>query len=209
MKSAPSRWRLIQATALAVALAGCRLATSDGTPEPTPGDPTSMPAESAQASPDSAPGGGVQICNQHDASPIPPGYDSNGCWGTSDYFGRPPEVIPEPGPAAPLIRIEGSGTAPLGIEGTLFFVRAVSPSGTVVLDREWEWPSLEQSVPPGAYQVTAYARSCDANCDYLDPPAFSCTVEILAEPSMTYTMTYLVGNGASVSCHASKAATGH
>ena len=31
----------------------------------------------------------------------------------------------------------------------MFFVRAVSPSGRVVLERDWEWPGMEQQVPPG------------------------------------------------------------
>jgi hypothetical protein len=145
-------------------------------------------------------GRGVQICEQYDASPIPPGYDENGCWSSPDYFARPPEVIPEVGKAAPLLRIEASGNAPIGIEGTLFFVRAVAPSGTVILEREWDWPSMEQAVPPGAYQLTAYARICDGNCGMLDPPAFSCTIDVLAQPSMTYTMNYTVHERSRPSC---------
>jgi len=146
------------------------------------------------------PGTGVKICEQYDASPIPPGYDADGCWSSQDYFARPPVVVPEVSDAAPLLRIEASGNAPIGIEGTLFFVRAVAPSGTVILEREWDWPSMQQEVPPGAYQVTAYARVCDGSCDYLDPPGFSCTVDVLAQPSMTYTMTYVVHDHSPTSC---------
>ena len=81
----------------------------------------------------------------------------------------------------------------MGIEGTLFFVRAVSPSGKVKLHREWRWPGVTEQIPPGAYQVTAYARGCDGNCDSLDPPFLSCTADILAEPAMTYVVHYVVG----------------
>ena len=145
-------------------------------------------------------GGGATICEQYDASPIPPGYDAKGCWTSADYFARPPEVIPEVGDAAPLLRVEATGNRPRGIEGTLFFVRAVSPSGKVILEREWDWPSMEQELPPGAYQVTAYARVCDGNCDNLDPPALSCTVDVLAQPSVTYTMAYAVHDHSPISC---------
>jgi len=146
--------------------------------------------------------GGTMICNHYDASPIPSGYDSNGCWVPSEYLERGPEVIPPVEATAPTLRIEASGTAPMGIEGTLFFVRVMSPTSRIVLEREWQWPSMEQQVPPGSYQVTAWARTCDGNCDLLDPPTLSCTVDLLAEPSFTYTMTYEVSDDWEVSCDA-------
>ena len=61
---------------------------------------------------------------------------------------------------------------------------------------------MEQQVPPGAYQVTAYFRYCDGNCNLLDPTTMSCTVDILAEPSFTYTMTYDTNADGTVSCDA-------
>lgn len=145
-------------------------------------------------------GGGVTICNHYKDSPIPAGYDSNGCWSSTEYFAQADEVIPDVEASSPLLRIEGSGNAPMGIEGSLFFVRAISPSGTVVLHREWDWPSLSQQVPAGPYQVTAFARGCDGNCDYLDPPGGSCTVDVLAEPSMNYTMSYFFDGHGEVTC---------
>ena len=145
-------------------------------------------------------GGGVTICNHYKDSPIPAGYDSNGCWTSTDYSARPEDVIPTVDASAPRLRIEASGNAPIGIEGTLFFVRALSPSGKIVLHRDWDWPSLSQQVPPNAYQLTAYARTCDGNCDNLDPPFLSCTVDVLAEPSMTYTMSYVVAESGRISC---------
>ncbi len=145
-------------------------------------------------------GGGVTICNHYKDSPIPAGYDSNGCWTSTDYFARPDEVLPSVDATSPRLRIEASGNAPMGIEGTLFFVRAVSPSGKVKLHREWRWPSVTQQIPPGAYQVTAYARGCDGNCDSLDPPFLSCTADILAEPAMTYVVHYVVDSDGRISC---------
>jgi hypothetical protein len=78
----------------------------------------------------------------------------------------------------------------------------VSPSGRVVLERDWEWPGVDQRIPPGAYQVTAYSRTCDGNCDVVDPASFSCTIDVLAEPSFTYTMKYQFSREQDVSCEA-------
>ncbi len=137
----------------------------------------------------------MQICDQYDAPSIPPGYDENGCWAPTEYFEAAPEVIPVVGLGAATLLLGATGTAPMGIEGTLFFFRVVSPTARVVLERQWQWPSLEQRVPPGSYQITIYARFCDANCGYLDPSMLSCTVDILAEPSMTYAIAYNVTSG--------------
>ena len=145
-------------------------------------------------------GGGVTICEHYKDSPLPAGYESPGCWTSTEYFAQADEVIPKVEASSPLLRIEGLGNAPMGIEGTLFFVRAMSPSGTVVLHREWDWPSLSQQIPAGPYQVTAFVRGCDGNCDNLDPLGASCTVDILAEPSMNYTMTYAFTESGKVSC---------
>jgi hypothetical protein len=157
---------------------------------------------SQEAVPSQAPLTGVQICDQYDAPSIPPGYDTNGCWAPTEYFEAAPEVIPSVDVSAPTLLLQASGTAPMGTEGTLYFIRAVSPTARVVLERKWEWPSLEQRIPPGAYQVTIYARTCDANCGSLDPSMLSCTVDVLAEPSMTYTIAYDVSSGidAGASC---------
>ena len=145
-------------------------------------------------------GGGVTICEHYKDSPLPAGYESPGCWTYPEYFALPDDVIPEVEASAPRLRIEGSGNAPTGIEGSLFFVRAISPSGTVVLHREWDWPSLSQQIPPGAYQVTAFVRSCDANCGNPAPPFASCTIDVLAEPSMNYIMSYTFGGNGEVNC---------
>lgn len=193
----------VLATALVSILAACGpMADSFGsgpTAESLDDGPT---AESLDDDPTAESLGGVMICEHYDDSPIPPGYDANGCWSPTEYFERAPEVIPEVDAVAPLLRIEASGDVPMGIEGTLYFVRVVSPTGRVVLERDWEWPSLEQKVPPGAYQVTAYSRACDGNCDQLDPTMLSCTVDLLAEPSMSYTMTYRVAPDRTISCAA-------
>jgi hypothetical protein len=115
---------------------------------------------------------------------------------------RAPEVIPETDATAPTLQIEASGQPPTGIEGATYFVRVVSPTGTVVLEREWQWPSFEQNVRPGTYKVTAYSRTCSGNCAFLGPAMLSCTVDILAEPSMTYTLTYHATGDGGVTCDA-------
>ena len=189
--------RVVLSVVMAVLLGACGAATtnrSGATPE-TAGAPE--PTSSIGFG-----GGGVTICSHYDDSPIPSGYDSNGCWTSPDFLERGPEVIPEVDSTSPLLRIEASGTAPEGFEGTLFFVRVMSTTSQIVLEREWQWPSMEQQIPPGAYQVTAWARTCDGNCGSLDPPIVSCTVDILAEPSFEYTMTYEVTAGEDASCDA-------
>jgi len=148
----------------------------------------------------SAPSGGTQICEHYDDDPIPPGYDENGCWAPTEYFERGPEVIPDAGANAPVLRLEASGEFPGGMEGQIFFARVMSPTSRIVLERDWDWPGFEQEIPPGAYQVTAWARYCDGNCDLLDPPMLSCTVDVLAEPSMTYTLSYETALDGGVDC---------
>jgi hypothetical protein len=144
--------------------------------------------------------GGPSICNQYNAPSIPVGYDEDGCWHPDEYYEAPPEVIPTVGEGAPRLRIDASGPRPMGIEGTLFFVRVTSPTARVVLERTWEWPELEQEIPPGAYQVTAYARTCDGNCELLDPTMLSCTIDLVAEPSGTYTMSWEVHERGTARC---------
>jgi hypothetical protein len=194
-------WTVLAAALVAI-LAACgptgRL--GGGSPAGTLGsDPT---AEFLSGAPTAGPLGVVRICEHYDDDPIPPGYDENGCWSPTEYFERAPEVIPEVDDFAPVLRIEATGDIPGGIEGELFFVRVSSPTGRIVLERDWEWPGMEQQVPPGAYQVTAYMRLCDGNCGLLDPTMLSCTADILAEPSFTYTMTYDTNADGTVSCDA-------
>ena len=113
-----------------------------------------------------------------------------GCWEAPDSHAVPPEVVPSTGPDAAVVSIKGSGSPPGWIEGGIFFVRAVSPSGATVLEQRFNWPGEDVSVPPGVYQVTMFARSCDGNCDSLAAPTLSCTVDLLAEPSRTFVLAY-------------------
>ena len=156
---------------------------------------TTLPSDGVAATPRI----GVQICETELANAV--GRDKNGCWFPGNYFEAPPEVIPQVKPGAPLIRLLTSGQAPMtSLEGTLFFIRAVSPIDRVVLARQWTWPGMEQRVPAGAYQVTIYARPCDANCGNLDPTVLSCTVDMLAEPATTKTIRYHVDDDSKVTC---------
>ena len=113
----------------------------------------------------------------------------------TDADNAPPIVIPLAGLGAPTLRIRASGIEPIGFEGALYFVRAAPPGGRVVLQRQWEWPTVDQRIPAGRYQVTIYTRMCDANCGFLDPPTLSCSVGLLAEPFRTYAIEYHVPDG--------------
>ena len=113
----------------------------------------------------------------------------------TDAHNAPPIVIPLAGLGAPTLRVRASGIEPIGFEGALYFIRAAPPGGRVVLQRQWEWPTVDQRIPAGRYQVTIYTRVCDANCGFLDPAMLSCTVDLVAEPSRTYAIEYRVPNG--------------
>jgi len=185
-------WQLTPTAVIVGLLVGC--ATS-GTGSSTPRTGSSVPPSDGPAS---TPASGVRICDADLAGTN--GRDENGCWFPGYYFEAPPEVIPQITDSDPLIRVVAQGEAPMGIEGTLFFVRAMNPIDQVILARQWDWPGMEQRIPAGAYQVTIYARTCDANCGYLDPTTYSCTVDVLAEPATTNTIQYDVSDRGKVSC---------
>ena len=181
-----SVWWLVLATALAGLAAGFAIGAGISS------------SDEASASLPATPRIGVQICDANRAGAL--GRDANGCWYPGNYFEAPPEVLTQVGVGAPLIQVLASGQQPMGLEGTLFFIRAVSPIDEVILARQWTWPGMEQRVPAGAYQVTIYGRTCDANCGSLDPTFGSCTVDMLAEPATTMTIRYDVDNRSNVTC---------
>jgi hypothetical protein len=130
-----------------------------------------------------------------------------GCWEAPDSHDVPPEVVPPTGPDAAVMSIRGSGSPPGWMEGGIFFIRAVSPSGTTVLEQRFNWPSDDVPVPPGQYQVTLFARSCDGNCDSLSAPTLSCTLDLLAEPTRTFVLAYELHVPASYTSYADLGAT--
>lgn len=107
----------------------------------------------------------------------------------------PPLVAPPSSPDNATIFIEGLSFAQGFIEGGFPFVRVLSPAGQIVLEQVFEWPSTTQQLPTGSYQVIVYWRACGGNCGTLDPPSFSCIVEIHPQAREEISITVDYANG--------------
>jgi hypothetical protein len=66
---------------------------------------------------------------------------------------------------------------PTPIEGYVTFVRLENADGEVVMDQR-TGESLMHVVPAGDYWLSAYLRTCDANCAYLDPAQDVCSLDV-------------------------------
>lgn len=90
------------------------------------------------------------------------------------------EVVPSVGPDAARIDFTfthyGLDEVMLGIEGAVFFLRATTQPGEVVLDRIVD-PRDAQRLPFADYKLTAYYRTCGGNCAHLDMPREICSAE--------------------------------
>jgi hypothetical protein len=116
-------------------------------------------------------------------------------------FAVPTMMRPSVDARAATIRVEGSPQQLiLGIEGFKSFIRATAPSGQVVLEQMYDWPSTEQKIPPGNYHLTLYQRNCDGNCDVLDPPTLSCVVDLPIEEGIARTISITITGFDKVSC---------
>ena len=62
------------------------------------------------------------------------------------------------------------------IEGSYTYFRIETRDGKLVLKRRFtdEPRKLDVRLKPGRYVLVTYERPCDANCNYLDPPAARC-----------------------------------
>jgi hypothetical protein len=88
-------------------------------------------------------------------------------------------IVPITGPdAASVVTAAPPDSMTPGVEGSVLFIRLIDPAGTTVLDRPFEWPSDEQSVPPGDYTLTAYWRGCNGNCGNLSSESPICQGEV-------------------------------
>ena len=61
------------------------------------------------------------------------------------------------------------------IEGALSYIRIERADGATVTERRLpDSGKLTLAVPPGAYRLLSWQRTCDANCGHLDPPSSQC-----------------------------------
>ena len=62
------------------------------------------------------------------------------------------------------------------IEGVFSYIRVERADGATVTERRL--PSSDRltlALPPGAYRLANWRRTCDANCGNLDPPSSNCS----------------------------------
>jgi hypothetical protein len=61
------------------------------------------------------------------------------------------------------------------VEGALSYIRIERETGAALTERQL--PGSHQlwlRVPPGAYRLVSWQRTCDGDCGYLDPPSNRC-----------------------------------
>ena len=88
-----------------------------------------------------------------------------------------------PGPAATAGAVAGTGQlritqvrmgTAMPTEGALSYIRLERTGGATVTERLPDSGRLTLTVPPGAYRLMSWQRTCDANCGHLDPPSSRC-----------------------------------
>jgi hypothetical protein len=89
-----------------------------------------------------------------------------------------------PGPAATAGAVSGAGELRITqvrvgnavpIEGAFGYIRLERAGGGTVAERRLpDSGKLTLAVPPGAYRLLSWQRTCDANCGNLDPPSVHC-----------------------------------
>lgn len=62
---------------------------------------------------------------------------------------------------------------PLYIEGAIYYLRTERQGRTTT--RRLRQPTTTLRLVPGRYRLRSWARPCDGNCNYLDPPTDHCT----------------------------------
>jgi hypothetical protein len=74
----------------------------------------------------------------------------------------------------------------LGIEGAVEFLQATNAEQDVVLDAVIDEGGATVQMTPGTYRLTAYYRTCDGNCGFLDPPDTFCSADATLAPNGRY-----------------------
>ncbi|HEX2765676.1 MAG TPA: hypothetical protein VHR55_03435 [Candidatus Limnocylindria bacterium] len=98
------------------------------------------------------------------------------------------DVAPALGAATAELEVFVGGSAMLGIEGAILFVRAHDAQGGLVLDQIVGFDRTVLSAPVASRTLVAYYRTCDGSCGLLDPPHTFCTAEMTFEEGERYVM---------------------
>jgi hypothetical protein len=65
---------------------------------------------------------------------------------------------------------------PLYIEGAYYYLRTERQGRSAT--RRLRQPTTTLRLVPGRYRLRGWARPCDGNCNYLDPPTDHCTAAV-------------------------------
>ena len=86
-------------------------------------------------------------------------------------------------PAATLkVALKVDVDGPMYIEGAIYYLRA-ERNGHAVTKRLGATTTFR--LAPGRYRLRSWARPCDGNCGYLDPPTDRCSATIRLRASRT------------------------
>jgi hypothetical protein len=77
--------------------------------------------------------------------------------------------------------VDASG--PLYIEGAIYYLRAARNGRAVT--RTLRQPATTLRLAAGRYRLTSWARPCDGNCGYLDPPTDRCSAAVRVRANRT------------------------
>ena len=98
------------------------------------------------------------------------------------------EIVPKTDPDDPQV-IGWENNPGSSMEGTVSFMKATAPDGTVVLDRVINGDADAQTLPPGSYTLSEYWRDCGGNCDFLGYARQVCSVEAVLAEGGRYRLT--------------------
>ncbi len=165
---------------LSVLLQACGAASAP-TPTPTPSQALTPPGGPLYFPAPGAPG-----------SLVITGYDANHVATTELLVQVTP--APHPNDAEVRVTVVRKRSTTMLIEGSVGFIRAHTPDGTVILDRIIDAPVDTIALPPGDYVLEAYYRACDANCGLLDPEKELCSSDGTLEAEGRYRLEITVQN---------------
>jgi hypothetical protein len=81
--------------------------------------------------------------------------------------------------------------SPIPTEGEISYVRVRNAFGIVVRRTKLPFGGAWVRIPlgRGTYGVDVWHRTCDANCNYLDPPTDRCRTTVVVRPGSTVSVT--------------------
>jgi len=81
--------------------------------------------------------------------------------------------------------------SPIPTEGEISYVRVTTASGATVRQAKLPFGGtwVRIGLGRGSYTVAVWHRTCDANCNYLDPPTDRCRASVLIRPGTVVRLT--------------------